>query len=65
MNERITMKQYHELANAIVIQAVKDYRYGSKKDKSESERFFYSDWFGILTNLNPDVLVTRLKEEML
>ena len=64
MNERITMKHFHELANAIVIQAVKDYRYGSKKDKSESERFFYSDWFGMLTNLDPKELVIKLKEEM-
>ena len=64
MEDKITMHHYHNLANAIILQAVKDFRYGSKKDKAEAERFFFSDWFTILTNLDPEVLVTRLKEEM-
>ena len=64
MEDKITMHHYHNLANAIILQAAKDFRYGSKKDKAEAERFFYSDWFTILTNLDPEVLVTRLKEEM-
>lgn len=40
---------YHGLANAIVMQAVKDYYTALKDDdtdvKNECERFFRSEWF--------------------
>lgn len=60
--------RYEELANAIVLQAVKDYRnargpYGPGKRK-KIERFFLSDWYGMLTELDPMILIKRLREEV-
>lgn len=66
---------YEDLANAIVIQAAKDYRganavlrrkpgsYAAKAMKLDVERFFASPWFGELTNLDPHILLSRLQEE--
>ena len=70
------MNPYEELANSIVLQAVKDYREAlgilrfSPKDKNagisknEIERFFRSGWFGLLTNINPEMLISRLRKEV-
>ena len=70
------MNPYKELANAIVLQAVKDYRdaverlrytpddKSAKHDKLSIERFFRSDWFCILSNLNGELLLKKLKEEV-
>jgi hypothetical protein len=67
---------YQDLANAIILQAVKDYREAQNRhrkhpekdtyrcDKESIERFFYSTWFNILTNLDPMVLITKLRKEM-
>ena len=63
-----------ELANAIVIQAVKDYRdalRGIKVVKSKSpeytvsecENFFRSGWYSFLTKVNGEALIKRLQEE--
>ena len=58
------MTPYEELANAIVLQAVKDYRLHDDEQKLASiERFFRSDWFGVLTNINPEILITKLRKE--
>lgn len=70
------MNPYEELANAIVLQAVSDYRYATKRmrthpeetmihrrRKKEVERFIRSDWFGVLTSLDPAILLEKLKEE--
>lgn len=40
------MTAYEELANAIVLQAVNDWRSGGEREKAEVERFFRSTWFG-------------------
>ena len=45
-----------ELANAIIIQACRDYR--------ECESFFRSEWFGLLTNLDGVVLMQKIKREV-
>jgi len=70
------MNPYEELANAIVLQAVKEYREAlgilrfSPKDKDASiskdeiERFFHSGWFGLLTNIDPEMLISRLCKEV-
>lgn len=70
------MDAYERLANAIILQAVKDYRdalkrlyrfpcdCGSKMTKSEVERFFRSDWFSTLTSLDPEVLIEKLTSEV-
>lgn len=66
---------YQDLANAIVMQAVKDYRKALRKlkkhphhevaltTKREVERFFRSSWYHGLTNLNGELLVRRLQSE--
>lgn len=67
---------YENLANAIILQAVKDYtkalrrlkKFPHDKDaaytKRECESFFRSDWFKILTSLNGDVLLDDLYREV-
>ena len=59
------MNPYENLANAIVLQAVKDYRLtDDEAELAEIERFFRSDWFGVLTDLDPDYLIDRLQREV-
>lgn len=47
---------YHALINAIILQAVKDYRTaldnGNTSGIKECERFFRSDWFTFLTDVD-------------
>lgn len=68
---------YVKLANAIIIQAAKDYRNTRKKLKKnrkneeaklmveDLERFFRSDYFAALSDLNGQALLTKLEEEWL
>lgn len=58
------MNHYEKLANAIVLQAVRDWRDGSEEDKREVERFFRSSWFSVLTGLEPDILISKLRKEL-
>lgn len=70
------MNGYEELANAIIVQAAKDYREAlcllgmnpndksAQHDKRSIERFFRSEWFSILTDLNGELLMKKLKEEV-
>ena len=67
---------YEELAQAIILQAVRDYRQNNKKmvdepddpknqkRRQELEKFFLSSWFAILTDLNGKDLLHRLQAEM-
>lgn len=67
---------YENLANAIVLQAVKDYKAAlhTLEDYPESsfakheivvqERFFHSQWFGILTDLDTERLISGVKERV-
>ena len=69
------MMSYEILANAIVEQAAKDYRWARTalaKDaenvaaaemRSETERFFRSAWFGQLTSIDGEWLLEKLEEE--
>lgn len=63
MNEK-GMKQ---LIQAVIVAACNDYRQAlaekNETEKIELERFFRSDWFGLLCNLDPDALIERLKRE--
>ena len=62
-----------ELANAIVLQAVTDYRKAlrgktryamvNKKRIKECEEFFRSEWYSILTKYDGECLIKRLQEE--
>ena len=64
---------YRNLANAIILQAVDDYRdalngisynrYSPEHIISELEKFFRSDYFHILTKVNGEYLLDRLKQE--
>ena len=61
------------LANGIILQAVKDYRKALKgfslNGKSstaviaECERFFRSDWYRQLTNVDGEYLITTIRKE--
>ena len=67
---------YENMANAIVITAAKDYRDALqslsrnknnnkvKRMKEEVERFFNSDWYSVLTDLDGAFLMRKIKEEV-
>ena len=67
------MDPYQALANAIVEVAVKDYkialkyhyRHPGRKDYADEvaalEKFFRSDWYGMLTNLNGELLMNGVR----
>ena len=58
------MDPYEELANAIVLQSVKDYRMtDDEKELEEIARFFRSGWFGVLTKVDSDLLIKQLRKE--
>lgn len=58
------MNPYEELANAIVLQSVKDYRLNEdKRELASIERFFRSAWFSTLTSINPEMLISKLRKE--
>lgn len=57
------MNPYEALANAIIVQAVKDYWGGGYYERRELRKFFRSSYFGTLTELDPEYLVKRLEEE--
>ena len=70
------MDSYTELANAIIIQAVKDYRKALKILKrypryepakalvAEVEEFFRSDWYRVLTSVDGDMLIRKIRREI-
>ena len=62
------MNGYKELANAIILQAAKDYRKALKHDergrKREIERFFRSEYFTVLTNVSGEMLIRKLRAEV-
>ena len=70
------MDSYETLANAIILQAVKDYRSALKRikmnptnrsamsDAMECERFFRSAWYSTLTDIDGEYLISRLREEV-
>lgn len=67
---------YQNLANGIILRAVKDYRtalrklkkrpkYGPAQDiKNEVERFFHSDWYRELTSVDGEILIKKLQAEV-
>ena len=69
------MNGYQALANGIIEQAVKDYREvlrrlkkhpddkSAMKEAMELEEFFHSSWYGVLTQVDPDYLIDRLRKE--
>ena len=58
------MNPYEELANAIVLQAVKDYRlHDDEQELASIERYFRSGWFNTLTSIDPEMLISKLRKE--
>ncbi|MDD4291041.1 MAG: hypothetical protein PHX51_02215 [Clostridia bacterium] len=71
----MAIESFQDLANAIVIQAVKDYRGAmrvlkryprnttAKAIRKETESFFLSEWFRTLTNVDGARLLGKLQKE--
>ena len=67
---------YEDLANAIILRAVKDCRMALKSlkansrsraaqaDKAEIERFFRSQWYSALTDVKGEMLIRSLQKEV-
>ena len=74
--ERVEDYDYERLAEQIIIRAAKDYRNTLKRlykypenptalaTKEEIEMFFYSQWFTVLTKVNPNVIIKGIQEEI-
>ncbi len=71
------MKQaWEDLANAVVAQAAEDWKLamsllrinpdhaGAARMLRDTERFFRSAWYRRLTDVNPEYLMRKLKEEI-
>ena len=75
-NKNLAEDPYERLANAIILQAVTDYRAALKrirrspknKDAVDEalriERFFRSAWYSQLTSVDGEYLIRRLREEI-
>lgn len=65
--EKDSKDPYQDLANAIICVAADDYRDAIKakdpKLQAEVEKFFRSDWYEALSNIDPDVLMQLLHKE--
>ena len=72
----MSLDPYEALANAVVLQAVKDWRDSAKKVsrgrrninaqamKDECESFFTSSYFNTFTELDGNMLLMKLKQEV-
>lgn len=70
------MNPYENLANDVVLQAVKDYRDAAGKlsrgkknimaeqRKTECETFFKSQYFNVFTDLDGNALLSQLEKEV-
>ena len=68
--------EWNDLAEAIILRAVEDYRHTNNRlrskpeetrlqtRKAEIEEFFHSSWFQVLTDLNGKQLLHQLQAEM-
>ena len=67
---------YQNLANAIVLSAVTDYRKAlhilslypkdkaAKSEKKQIEQFFRSEYYKLLTSVDGEMLISKLNEEV-
>lgn len=67
---------YERLANAIILQAASDYRRNLKKLKKnpqnrdvmnevlQIEKFFHSSWYQVLTTVDGEFLIQKLRKEI-
>lgn len=75
-NKNLAEDPYERLANAIILQAVTDYRAALKlirrSPKNQDaidealriERFFRSAWYSQLTSVDGEYLIRRLRDEV-
>lgn len=75
-NKNLAEDPYERLANAIILQAVTDYRTALKKIRANPknqdaideglriERFFRSGWYSQLTSVDGEYLIRRLRDEV-
>ena len=56
------IEAYENLANAIIMRACEDYKTGKINDYS-FKYFCRSGWFRILTKVNPEYLIKKMKIE--
>lgn len=68
------MECYETLANAVILQAVKDYRMAYRKHRKNPaekaalyemeslERFFASEWFNMLTDADGRIILKKIRE---
>lgn len=76
VNKNLAENPYERLANAVILQAVTDYRVALKKIKtypinkdavSEAlsiERFFRSGWYSMLTSVDGEYMIRMLQGEI-
>lgn len=76
MNKHYGSDPYQNLANAIVAQAAEEYLSALKRlkknprnrtamdDAMQLEKFFHSGWYEILTDVDPDYLIRKLREKV-
>jgi len=67
-------ENWEDLANAIVLSAVRDYasaykriirrptNKSAKKEIEKLEEFFFGDWYAMLTDVDPHYLLDKLQE---
>ena len=78
IKEEVSYDPYEEIANAIVIQACKDYKKAYKQslrrsgivgeadeELAELEEFFRSEWYKKLTEVDGEYLMERIRNEVL
>lgn len=61
----------YEFYNAIILQAVKDYRAALSGEKverkdpviKEIEEFFNSEYYKLLTNVDNEIIISKIREE--
>ena len=79
MGNREIIKQrssYRDMAGAIVVQAARDYRRAlqmlkknpknekAQMTKDEVERFFFSEWYQVLCEVEPTVVIREIRREV-
>ncbi len=68
MSMKRSLEEYNDeglklLCNAVVMQAVKDYK-NDKNQREECERFFLSQYFTLFSDLSGQYLLNVLKERI-
>lgn len=75
-SKNLSEDPYEALGNAIILQAVKDYRVALKRIKHNPKnriaidealtigKFFRGPLFGVITNVDPEFLIGKLQDEI-